>query len=87
MPYIKLKERFELQGSRGPRTAGELNYVFTQAIISYLQFTGLKYQSVNDVVGALVGAKDEFSRRVVKPYEKKKILENGDVYPEELLSL
>jgi hypothetical protein len=40
---------------------------------------------VNDVVGALDGAKAEFQRRVVAPYEDKKIRENGDVYPDCLL--
>jgi hypothetical protein len=35
---------------------------------------------MNDVVGALEGAKAEFQRIVVAPYEDKKMAENGDVY-------
>jgi len=33
-------------------------------------------------MGALEGAKLEFYRRVVVPYEEKKMKENGDVYNE-----
>ena len=38
------------------------------------------YQAINDIVGAVEGAKLEFVRRIVNPYEDKKIKENGDVY-------
>jgi hypothetical protein len=38
------------------------------------------YQSINDVLGALEGAKLEFYRRIAAPYEDTKIQENGDVY-------
>jgi hypothetical protein len=41
---------------------------------------GLSYQTINDIVGALEGAKLEFYRRVAVPYEDKKIIENGDVF-------
>jgi len=41
---------------------------------------GPSYQTINDIIGALEGAKMEFYRRVVVPYEDKKIKDNGDVY-------
>jgi hypothetical protein len=41
---------------------------------------GKNYQTVNDIVGALEGAKMEFYRRAAAPYEDLKIKENGDVY-------
>jgi len=41
---------------------------------------GLTYQTINDVIGALEGAKMEFYRRVAVPYEEGKIILNGDVY-------
>ena len=40
----------------------------------------LTYQTMNDIIGALEGAKLEFYRRVVVPYENDKIEQNGDVY-------
>jgi hypothetical protein len=42
--------------------------------------TDYNYQRLNDALGALEGAKLEFYRRVVVPYEDWKMTENGDVY-------
>lgn len=88
MPYIKQNRRDEIitfdthshiLSTQAPRTAGELNYLITEIIKVY--FSGTKnYQAINDIIGALEGAKLEFYRRVVAPYENTKILENGDVY-------
>jgi hypothetical protein len=89
MPYIKQEARdgFEIgpEGATaglyfGANTAGELNYQFTAIAVEYIKRCGLNYQNINDVVGALEGAKLEFYRRVAAPYEDKKIKENGDVY-------
>lgn len=84
MPYIGPKRRAELDAGVGyrPRTAGELNYVFTRTIVAYITDHGpLSYGLINDALGALEGAKLEFYRRVAVPYEAGKIEENGDVYP------
>lgn len=62
-------------------TAGELNYAITEIVKAYYK-GGQSYQGINDVVGALEGAKLEFYRRVAVPYENDKIKENGDVYPQ-----
>ena len=80
MPYILRSRRVKLDGNRDlPRNAGELNYVITNIISEYYQQEG-GYSSINDVLGALEGAKLEFYRRVAAPYEDTKIQENGDVY-------
>lgn len=63
-----------------PDNAGELNYLFTQIARIYLDNHGLRYQRINDIVGALEGAKLELYRRVAASYEDGKIKENGDVY-------
>lgn len=65
---------------RNPRDAGELNYVITEALIGYLRVKGLRYATLNEIVGVLECAKAEFQRRIVAPYEDMKIAENGDVY-------
>jgi hypothetical protein len=80
MPYIPDLDRANINFGGTPKTAGELNYSFTQKIISYLCAKGLNYQAINDVIGALEGAKLEFYRRIVAPYENQKIISNGDVY-------
>ena len=46
----------------------------------YLEAKGESYKTINDIVGALEGAKAEFQRRIVAPYEDKKRQINGDVY-------
>lgn len=84
MPYIKQEDRNGLDtitefASDAPKNAGELQYVFAIIIKSYLGKV-YRYQDLNDVIGALEGAKLEFYRRVVAPYEDTKIKENGDVY-------
>jgi hypothetical protein len=65
--------------SSWPANPGELNYVFTEIIYNYLERNGEKYQTYNDIVGALECCKMELYRRRVMPYEDKKIAENGDV--------
>jgi len=61
-------------------TAGELNYALTRQVTDYLDGKIVTYELLNSVVGALESCKLEFYRRVVVPYEEKKIVENGDVY-------
>lgn len=82
MPYIKQELRSNtLEAS----TPGELNYHFTRLIQDYLDRDYFNqgppnYQKFNDVIGALECCKLELYRRMVIPYEEKKIKENGDVY-------
>ena len=85
MPYIKQRRRLQIdtaviEDSKFEiNSPGELNYAITRLIDNYHSRRG-DYQSVNDVVGALEGAKLEFYRRVAAPYEDQKAMENGDVY-------
>lgn len=70
---------------------GSLNYLFTRVIQEYLRLKGfdkdkldspskINYDMLNEVIGVLECCKQEFYRRMVVPYETKKIIENGDVY-------
>jgi len=79
MPYITPERREELKTQR-PANPGELNHEFTVLIVEYLKEHGLAYRTINDIVGALEGAKLEFYRRIAVPYETAKHAENGDVY-------
>ena len=82
MPYIKQTRRqhLETNPTTAPDNAGELNYLITDLIIDYINAHGQSYQTYNDIIGALEGAKYELYRRQVAPYEDEKIVENGDVY-------
>ena len=59
-------------------TKGDLNFLLSTLVGEYVLAKGLSYDSINDVMGALVGCLLEFYRRVAVPYEKKKIEMNGD---------
>ena len=81
MPYIEKSRRKVLDGKLlNMSTAGDLNYCITQLCQTYLELTGERYTTYNDIIGALEGAKLELYRRKVALYEDKKITENGDVY-------
>lgn len=83
MPYImeqRRKEIAEWPASGALETTGELNYILTELMCAYVREKGLRYATLNDVVGAVEGAKAEFQRRVVAPYEDKMKTRNGDVY-------
>jgi len=77
MPYIKQEQRDELE-DRMPDNAGELNYAFSLIAWDYFD-RHHNYQGINDIVGALEGAKAEFQRRRVADYENTKIVINGDI--------
>lgn len=80
MPYIKNERRIAIGEDEPMQNAGELNFLITTAIRRYWVNSTRRYQDINDIVGALEGAKQEFYRRIAVPYEENKIQENGDVY-------
>lgn len=55
---------------------GEINYIITRILKGVYP---LRYFNLNRAVGVLESCKLEFYRRVIGPYEDKKIEENGDV--------
>ena len=85
MPYIKEEDRisfneveFEL-AEAGVKTAGEIQYLVALVVREYLSDKELRYQQLNDVMGALSGASQEFYREVVAPYEDRCITKNGEI--------
>ncbi len=80
MPYINKNRRKIYRILIDFDGAGELNYAITKVIQNYMNEKTESYQTYNDIMGALEGAKLELYRRKIAPYEDKKIKENGDVY-------
>ena len=87
MPYIKLERRnsirprgYNLICANEIMTTGDLNFAISTLLSLYTQSNGTQYKTINDILGALEGAKLEFYRRVAVPYEEQKIKENGDIY-------
>lgn len=84
MPYIHNDHREQVEqdfiDGGYIHTKGDLNYLISTVCKAYLKTHGLSYSICNDIVGALECTKQEFYRRIVTPYENRKIIENGDVY-------
>lgn len=87
MPYIKPELRSIIYWQNDQSiwldditNAGELNFAISSICKRYLVNNGTQYKTINDILGALEGAKLEFYRRVAVPYEEQKIKENGDIY-------
>lgn len=80
MPYVKQELRPDLEAGGPIQTAGNLNFLITNLLRRYWINSPQNYQAINDIIGAVEGAKAEFTRRIVNPYEDTKIKENGDVY-------
>ena len=87
MPYIKQHERPELDKLLEPFIEhikslpvedqdGALNYSVTK-IIKHVY--PMKYFHINRALGVLTAILQEYYRKLVTPYEEKKISENGDV--------
>ena len=84
MPYIVEKERKIFDDNLHLlavflRTKGELNYCITNLLHSYIFKNGLKYDTLNDVIGILECIKQELYRTVVGKYEDKKKELNGNI--------
>lgn len=86
MPYITPQRRQNLQDGDAAMTPGELTYLLTDEIASYLNRFGVSYGILAEVLGSLEGAKLDLERRIVTPYEQTKQEENGDVWDPELLA-
>jgi hypothetical protein len=84
MPYVDPDSRADLDPNPvcAAETPGDLNYQFTVLALDYLNTHAASYRTINDVLGALEGAKQEFYRRVAVPYEQQAIARNGDLYPD-----
>ena len=87
MPYISLDERRELDPlidkliealSKAPqdRLDGRLNYTIYRLLLHLYK---PRYFEYNRAMGVLTCVSQEFYRRVVAPYENKKMRESGDI--------
>lgn len=84
MPYIKDENREKFFESLTELTEsitceGDLNYIITSLVHMQLMKKGLKYQEINNLIGALECAKLELYRVIAAPYENLKMKENGNV--------
>lgn len=82
MPYIKKEDRPELDEivklmhERCVSADGDLNYILFAYCKRYMHPS---YNSYKNYIGELRSCATEIERRMLAPYEDKKIIENGDV--------
>ena len=85
MPYIAPEDREQYELALEELTfeaeckKGELTYVLYAAALEYIEAKGVSYTTVSDAISCLTDAAEEIRRRILNPYEDKKIEENGDV--------
>jgi hypothetical protein len=60
-------------------TAGELNYLITSLLHTFLKKQGKNYGNINTLIGVLECTKLELYRMVAAPYEDVKKLTNGAI--------
>ena len=90
LPYIDEHERPRLDNLVDELTdeilngddawEGRMNYVVSRMANNIVQSKGKSYRLFNRIVGVMECVKQEFYRRVVVPYERRKCYVNGDVF-------
>ena len=84
MPYLIKNDVARLTSELQPvmiTSCGELNFAINYLAMDYLNhLSQIDYTALNAIIGAMESAKAEFQRRIVGPYENKKIRDNGDIY-------
>jgi hypothetical protein len=66
---------------------GHHNYIMFVLALEIANKLGIRYHTLQDIIGTFECCKNEFLRRVVDPYEDKAILKNGDIEGIELNQL
>jgi hypothetical protein len=84
MPYIKNEEKIKFIKFINNlvsyiNSKGDLNYVICELVGQYIAQTGVSYINMSEKIDAVHDAETELRRRLLDPYEDKKIMENGDV--------
>ena len=77
MPYIPQNARISAEVK--PLNGAELNYAISKIVHEFIENYGLSYKTIAEAGFALEGAKLEFHRTVVGPYEDLKRKRNGSI--------
>lgn len=91
MPYLKRTDREELTEHglnelvdyfntlNDEDTAGALNFIIYSLVRFRVAHHGEKYNRYNSLLGAIGEAQAEIRRRLLVPYEERKIKTQGDI--------
>lgn len=84
MPYIPDKEKREMDdviddSKMWISSKGDLNYFICELVGRLILDDKISYTKMSEWIDAVHDAECELRRRILDPYEDKKIKENGDV--------
>jgi hypothetical protein len=84
MPYISKENRAHIDHCIEDllpfiTSKGELNYTICEIVGRLIISTKISYTNISEWIDAVDGAENELRRRLLDPYEDKKIQENGDL--------
>lgn len=84
MPYIKKEDRPHIDHAIGYllpliQSKGDLNYTICEIVGQLILNTKISYTQISEWIDAVDGAENELRRRLLDPYEVRKMIENGDV--------
>lgn len=85
MPYIYQNRRYLFDGyleeiAVNIDSSGDLNYCISKLLHLLVKKEGLRYETINSLMGTLDCASKEFYRKVAAPYENLKEQDNGGLY-------
>jgi len=63
---------------------GDVNYCFTKILVTMLEKFGTRYHVLSSIRAVPQDVHDEFEEQFMKPYEKRKREENGEILPLEI---
>jgi len=85
MPYIKQEHRFSIDSVLSSLSSyavdpGDVNYAITQIVCKVMKpDSGWTYSSLSAARAIFRDAHDEFTRRLMDPYEDAACRRNGDI--------
>lgn len=84
MPYIPQEQREDvmrrLAAGHGLQEPGELSYAVAEAIEAFMGTGDFRFERMAAALGAVDAAVDQFNEQVVRPYEQRKRMEQGNVF-------
>jgi hypothetical protein len=91
MPHVKQERRFKfdpmlrdirayLEVYPTDTVKGDLNYIVTKIVWTWVKARGLSYQNISEGIAALNDAAEEMRRLKLNPREDNAIIENGSAY-------
>ena len=78
---VLIKDVFKGKDKTLDQIKGDVNYCFTKILVTMLAKFGARYHILSNIEAIPKDVEKEFHEQFMKPYEKRKKEENGEVKP------